>query len=96
VYPVHPTEPTVEGLPAFKSVADIPAATLDRISVYLPPAVAVGVLDTFAGKGVSQVWLNPGVGSDAVRARAAELGLPVIDGCSIVDLGFSPADFPDG
>ena len=41
VYPVHPTEPAVEGLPAFKSVKDVPAAKLDRVTFYLPPTWGV-------------------------------------------------------
>ena len=36
VYPVHPTETEIEGLPAFKSVLDIPGP-VDAASLYIPP-----------------------------------------------------------
>jgi predicted CoA-binding protein len=95
VYPVHPTEPVVEGLTAYRTVGDIPVEKLDRISVYLPPPVAEKALASFTAKPVGEVWLNPGVESDAVLAKAAELGLTVVCGCSIVDVGYSPGQFGD-
>lgn len=94
VYPVHPKETEVEGLPCYPSLADLPVKSLDRVSLYLPPAVAVKVIDEVAELDVGEVWLNPGVSDDAVRTRAQKLGLNVIEGCSIVDLGLSPSQFP--
>ena len=44
VYPVHPTAQTVEGLPTYKSVKDVPVEKLDRVSIYLPPAIGMTVL----------------------------------------------------
>lgn len=92
VYPVNPRESEINGLPCFSSLADIPAERVDRISVYLPPRILVGVLDEIAKIPHDQLWLNPGTESDAVRERAEELGLKPMYGCSIVDLGISPAD----
>src|SRR5262245_23591866 len=94
VYPVHPKETEVEGLSCYPSLADLPVKSLDRVSLYLPPAVAVKVLDEIADFEVGEVWLNPGVSDDAVRTRAQKLGLNVIEGCSIVALGLSPSQFP--
>jgi predicted CoA-binding protein len=95
VYPVHPSAETVEGLPAYRSVADVPGETLDRVTVYLPPAVGLTVLPVIAAKKPGEVWFNPGAESPEVLAEAHRLGLNVIAGCSIVDLGMSPAQFPD-
>jgi predicted CoA-binding protein len=95
VYPVHPTAATVEGLPVFKSVKDVPVEKLDRVSVYLPPAVGLTVLADIATKSPGEVWFNPGADAPEVLAEARRLGLNVIAGCSIVDLGMSPAMFPD-
>jgi hypothetical protein len=94
VYPVHPTETVVEGLPAFRSVADIPAA-VDVVSVYLNPKVGLTVLPTFAGKGGTEVWFNPGAESAELLAKAEELGLHAIAACSIVGYGMNPHIFPD-
>jgi len=95
VFPVHPKEASVEGLPAFKSILDIPAAALDRVSLYLPPAIGVKVLDDIAKKRVGELWLNPGADAPEVVARARELGLNAIAACAIVAIGLSPSEFPD-
>jgi predicted CoA-binding protein len=94
VYPVNPKDPEVEGLKCYPSLGDLPVRTLDRVSLYLPPAVAVKVLDEIAELEVAEVWLNPGVADEAVRQRGRKLGLNIIEGCSIVDLGRSPSEFP--
>jgi predicted CoA-binding protein len=94
VFPVNPKGGSIEGLPAYARLVDVPGA-LDRVSVYLPPARTLAALEEIAAKGCRELWLNPGTADAAVRARAAELGLRVIEGCSIVDLGVSPGEFPD-
>jgi predicted CoA-binding protein len=95
VFPVHPSATDVEGLTANPSIKDVPVEKLDRVSVYLPPAVGIKVLPDIATKAPGEVWFNPGADSPEVLARARELGLHVIAGCSIVDLGLSPGMFPD-
>jgi hypothetical protein len=91
VYPVNPKETEIEGLPVFKSIAEIPARP-QLVSVYLPPAVLLNVLPAIAARGCDELWLNPGTESDAVLALAEQLKLNVIQACSIVGLGMSPAD----
>ncbi|HKB37347.1 MAG TPA: CoA-binding protein [Gemmataceae bacterium] len=95
VFPVNPREKTIEGLKAYPSLAEIPVAALDRVSLYLPPRVGLGVLDQIAAKSVGQVWLNPGTESPELLARARELKLPVVRGCSIVDIGISPSELDE-
>ena len=90
VWPVNPKQATVEGLPAFASVADVPARP-DLVSVYLPPPVTLKVLPAIAAKGCDELWLNPGTESDEVLSEAEQLGLNVIQACSIVSVGVSPA-----
>jgi predicted CoA-binding protein len=90
VFPVHPHEQTIEGLPAYRSVLDVPAAGLDRISLYVPPDVGLRLLDEIARKGAREVWLNPGAESPELIARAEALGLPLVLACSIVAVGADP------
>ena len=92
VFPVNPTEATVEGLPAFKSVLDIPLPILDIASIYLPEAVALKVLPELAQKTVGEVWFNPGADAPAVLELARSLGLNAVVGCSIVAVGDMPDD----
>lgn len=91
VYPVNPKGGTIEGEPVFRTLAEIPVA-LDRISVYLPPNVALGLLDEIVAKGCRELWLNPGSESPGLVAAARARGLNVIADCSIVQLGVSPSD----
>ena len=90
VFPVNPKEETVEGLRAFKSIAEVPVRP-QMISVYLPPPVLLKVLPDIAAKGCDELWLNPGTESDEVLAEAERLKLNVVQACSIVGVGVSPA-----
>lgn len=91
VYPVNPKEGEIEGLPAFKSIVDVPGRP-NLISVYLPPPVLLKVLPAIAAKGCDEFWLNPGTESDEVLVEAERLGLNIIQACSIVGIGISPEE----
>ena len=90
VFPIHPREATIEGFPVYRSVSEVPVPQLDRVSLYLPAELALFVLEDIARKPVKEVWFNPGADSAHVVARARALGLPVVVGCSIVDIGVDP------
>ena len=91
VYPVHPRETQIEGLPVLKNISDVPVRP-NLVSVYLPPAVLVKVLPDIAAKGCDELWLNPGTESPEVLAAAEKLGLKAIQACSIVGIGLSPGE----
>lgn len=88
VFPVNPREETIEGLKVYRSVLEIPKA-LDRVSLYLPPAVGMKVIEEIAKKGTKELFLNPGSESDELIEKAQSLGLAPIVACSITDLGMS-------
>ena len=90
VFPVHPHEETIEGHRVYRSVLDVPAAELDRISLYVPPEVGLRLLDEIARKPAREVWLNPGAESPELIARAEALGLPLLLGCSLTAIGADP------
>jgi uncharacterized protein len=92
VFPIHPKAQTIEGVPAYRSILEVPAEQLDRASLYLPPDIGLQVIEEIARKPVREVWLNPGAESPALIDRARELGLNVILACSIVDIGINPRD----
>jgi uncharacterized protein len=107
VYPVNPSEREIEGLPVFRTLADVPAP-LERISVYLPPpltrallpeiarAVISGSAGSAAGSAAgTEVWFNPGSADGAVLAEARRLGIAARPGCSIIDIGRLPSEFPE-
>ena len=90
VYPVNLKETEIEGLSAYRSVRDVPVRP-QMATVYLPPPVLLKILPDIAARGCDELWLNPGTESDEVLAEAERLGLNVIQACSIVGVGMSPA-----
>jgi uncharacterized protein len=103
VYPVNPSERLIEGLPVFRTLVDVPAP-LERISVYLPPPLTLALLPAIAravtagsagGAAGTEVWFNPGSADGAVIAEARRLGIAARPGCSIVDIGRLPSEFPE-
>jgi len=93
VYPVNPNEQTVEGLVCFARLTDLPVSRLDRISVYVPPSVGIRLLEDMQAIEANEVWFNPGSADSALIEQAQKLGLNVIQACSIIDVGSSPAEF---
>ena len=93
VYPVNPYADEIEGIKAYRSLSDLPVKDVDRICVYLHPEVGITLLEEIQRLDPAEVWLNPGSESPELLARAEELGLPVIQACSILDVGRSPAEF---
>jgi predicted CoA-binding protein len=86
VRPVNPNEETIEGLTVYPTIADVPGP-VDVVSLYVPAAIGIGLLEAIAAKQPGEVWINPGAESPALEARARALGLAPIYACSIVALG---------
>lgn len=93
VYPVNPRGGEIEGLPVRASLAELPVEP-DRISIYLPPAKTRALLPALARFPRAEVWFNPGSADGRLLDDARALELDVHDGCSIVDIGLSPSQFP--
>lgn len=93
VIPVNPNGGEIEGLPVARTLGEIPVK-LDRITLYLPPAVGLTMLDAIAAARPGEFFVNPGAESEALLAQARQLGLRPMLACSIVNLGVSPAEFP--
>jgi uncharacterized protein len=90
VYPVNPKESRIEGLPAFRSILEIPGP-VGRASFYVPPAVGLKVIEEVAKKGVKEVYLNPGSESPELVEKARGLGIEPIVACSILAVGIQPS-----
>jgi len=91
VFPVNPRGGEIEGLPVFSSVTAIPGdAPLDYVSMYVPPAVGITLLEDIAARGCNTFFLNPGSESDELLQRARQLDLDPVVACSIVAIGETP------
>ena len=94
VYPVNPRGGEIEGLKVYTSLAEIPVK-LDRVTLYLPPAIGLKTLPAIVAANPGELFVNPGAESDELVAEAQRLDLDPILACSIMDLGTMPAEFAD-
>jgi predicted CoA-binding protein len=88
-HPIHPSAREVEGIPAFRSVADVPGE-IHAASIITPPPVTERLIPELHGKGIEHVWMQPGAESAKAVAEAKRLGMNVIAGgpCLLVVLGY--------
>jgi predicted CoA-binding protein len=89
VYPVNPTEKTIEGIATYATIGELPPG-IDRVSLYVPPAIGLTLLEAIKQSAPKELYLNPGAESDELVARAEALGLDPIVACSIVEIGERP------
>ena len=94
VYPVNAKAAEVEGLKCYAAIAEVPDP-IDRISLYVPPAVGLAMLPDIANKPHKELFLNPGSESPDLIEKAESLGLHPIQACSVVNIGLRPEMFPD-
>ena len=88
VYPINPKATEVEGLVAYKSLADLPQP-VHGISVVTPAAVTEQVVSEAASLGIAHIWMQPGAQSAAAIEACTTKGINVIAGgpCLLVELG---------
>ncbi|GMU35341.1 MAG: hypothetical protein AMXMBFR20_32130 [Planctomycetia bacterium] len=94
VFPVNPKGGEIEGLAVYTSVDQI-GEKIDRVTVYLPPAVGVAALPAIAAAKPGEFYVNPGAESEELVEQAREMGLEPILACSIIEIGATPGQFPD-
>jgi hypothetical protein len=92
VIPINPHEKEIEGHRAYASVLDVPGA-IDMATLYVPPEIGARIMVEVAAKEIPLVWLNPGADGHEVAARARELGLTVVEACSIIGIGENPGSY---
>ena len=87
VFPVNPNEEEVEGLRCYPRLTDLPVSRLDRLSIYVPPAVGFTLLGDLQAANAAEIWFNPGSEDAELLRQARDRGLNVIQACSIIDAG---------
>lgn len=94
VFPVNPKGGEIEGLAVYTSVDQI-GERIDRVTLYLPPAVGAAALPAIAAARPGEFYVNPGAESEELVEQARALGLEPILACSIIEIGVTPGQFPD-
>ncbi len=87
VFPVNPAGQQVDGLTAYRSLAEVPGS-LDIVCMYVNPTTGVGMLDEIVAKKPRVLWLNPGADGEPLASAARAKGLNVVEACSLVALGY--------
>lgn len=89
VYPLNPQADTVEGLKAYASLSDLPAA-VHGLSIVTPPSVSEQVIQQALDLGIRHVWLQPGAENQRAIELAEEGKMNVIHSgpCLLVVLGY--------
>jgi hypothetical protein len=89
VLPVNPREPEVDGLPAYRRLADVPGP-IHVVSVVTPPPATLETLKQVEALGLPHVFLQEGSWNDAVLETAARATYKtVFDACiMVVTAGF--------
>jgi len=89
VIPVNPKESVIEGVPCVATVTDLPAG-VTSLSIITPPAVTEKIVDEAVGRGIKNIWMQPGAESRNAIEKCVKAGINVIaDGsCILVVLGY--------
>lgn len=89
VIPVNPKESAIEGVACVAAVSDLPDE-VTSISVITPPAITEKVVDEAIGRGIKNIWMQPGAESRTAVEKCVKAGVNVIaDGsCILVVLGY--------
>ncbi len=71
VYAVNPSRDTVDGDPAYATVADLPVAP-DIIDLVVPAAVGIKVVQQALDIGYDRIWVQPGAESPELLSLLQE------------------------
>lgn len=91
VFPVSLRDTEIEGLRAYRSIAEVPGK-LDAASLYVNPEVGITLLRDIAKKGVKLLFVNPGAESELLVREAKSIGLNPVLACSILSIGMNPEE----
>ena len=78
VYPIHPTETTVLGLPAFKSISDV-GRPVDLVQLTLPTAVVPGILEECGKAGIKRAVIISGGFKEYAGGGGRELEREIVE-----------------
>jgi predicted CoA-binding protein len=93
VLALNPHATTIEGAPAFKSVADLPAGKTTIATIYTPAAVTSQLLPELAAYGIKTLFLNPGADTPELVEQATTLGMQPLLACSVRAIGKDPDEY---
>ncbi|KAI8098363.1 CoA-binding protein [Gilbertella persicaria] len=86
VIPVHPKEPSIEGLSTIHSIQQLAHPEETSLSIITPPSITHQVLQLAEQLGIQHVWIQPGAEDEAVKTFAQQSQMNIIlNACILVD-----------
>jgi uncharacterized protein len=85
VFPVHPHEKAVAGIPVFASISDI-KEPIDTVTLYVAPGVSDKLENAILNSGARRLIFNPGAENPALAAKAQAKGIRALDACTLTML----------
>nr|WP_252856579.1 CoA-binding protein [Erysipelothrix rhusiopathiae] len=67
--------------PSFLEITD----AVDVAVMVVNPKIGLNMLESIKEKGINVLWLQPGTVNDALRTKAQELELNVIEACVLAE-----------
>jgi predicted CoA-binding protein len=96
VFPVHPALAAIDGMPAFKQLADIPVP-IHTLTVYVGPERSTALAAAILAARPQRVIFNPGAENPGLAQQLAVYRIDVRNACTLVLLRtgqFDPAEPP--
>ncbi|MFH2093879.1 MAG: CoA-binding protein [Pseudomonadota bacterium] len=81
--PVAPKYETIEELPVYQSLDQIPEK-VDTITIYLGPARQESIVRDIIALAPKRVIFNPDTENPAARAQLESAGITVVEACTLV------------
>lgn len=83
--PINPAYEEVLGEKCYRSIANVPDK-IDTVTLYLGKARSNPLIDDIVGAKPRRIIMNPGAENGDLLTRARELGIEVIENCTLVML----------
>jgi predicted CoA-binding protein len=83
--PINPAYEEVLGEKCYRSIANVPDK-IDTVTLYLGKARSSPLIDDIVGAKPRRIIMNPGAENGDLGTRARELGIEVIEDCTLVML----------
>ncbi len=83
--PVHPSGKTVAGTPTFKYLTSV-TDPVDTLTLYVGPKISSSLFSEIASLQPKRIIMNPGAENPELSKFAADQGIAVVEGCTLVML----------
>jgi len=86
VIPVHPRLKEIESVTVAASLNDVPANTVDTLTLYVGPERSIGLADAIVALHPKRVIFNPGTESELLQRKLSEHQIEWVEACTLVML----------